>query len=51
MVSLLYSINPLEKKPRSKHCPPGLYRNNPFMMYKAKVVVCSYIRTKHINAM
>jgi hypothetical protein len=37
--------------PRSKHSPPQLYKTNLYMFCKAKVAVCSEIRTKHINAM
>jgi hypothetical protein len=36
--------------PRIKH-PTSVIKNNQLMLYKAKVAVCSEIRTKHINAM
>jgi hypothetical protein len=37
--------------PRCKHSPPRLYQTSLSVLYKAKVTVCSEIRTKHINAM
>ena len=33
--------------PRCKHCPPRLYKTKLLMLCKAKVAVCSDIRTKH----
>jgi hypothetical protein len=54
-------INPLKTKlilsniktqgvPRSKHST-SVIKTKLLMFYKAKVAVCSEIRTKHINAM
>ena len=37
--------------PRIKHSPPGLYKTNMLMLYKAKFADCSDIRTKCINVM
>jgi hypothetical protein len=36
--------------PRCKHSPPVI-KTSLLMFYKVKVVFCSEIRTKHINAM
>jgi len=37
--------------PRSKHLPFLLFKISLLMLYKEKVVVCSEIRTQHINTM
>jgi hypothetical protein len=37
--------------PRCKNSPLQLYKTNPLMFYKAKIAVCSEIRTEHINTM
>jgi hypothetical protein len=60
--TMMTRLNPLNTKgnlfyirtqcvPRCKHSPLRLYKTSLLMFYKAKVVVCSEIRTKHINAM
>ena len=42
--NLLYIRN--QSVPRSKHFPPRFKKTNHLIMYKAKVAVCSDIRTK-----
>ena len=36
-----------QRVPRCKHFPPRLYKTNLLMLCKAKVAVCSEIRTKY----
>jgi hypothetical protein len=43
--NMLYISN--QPVPRSKHSPQRLYKTKQLIMYKAKVAVCSEIRTKH----
>ena len=40
-----------QRAPYSKHSPPPLYNTNLLMLCKAKVAVCSEIRTQQIKAM